>query len=93
MSPISTLSKVSLLSTMSTSDTDSYPGSLSSFSMADPPLASLEPLPLVPHVPNTNVGVGLSSGSLNLSRRKMLDLVNKLVSTGQVLPSHVFPII
>jgi hypothetical protein len=37
---------------------------------------------------NSNVGVGLSSALINLSRRKMLDLVNKLISTsGRRSPS------
>lgn len=82
-----------LLLIMTTTDTDTdsvYSFSMSSTSQS-PRLDSV-PVPL-PVPIETTVGVGLSSGSLNLSRRKMLDLVNKLNSTGQVLPPHVFPII
>jgi len=81
---------------MSIPGTDIDTDSVLSFSMSstsessrvDSPGPVSFPVPIEP-----NVGVGLSSGSLNLSRRKMLDLINKLTSTGQVLPSHVFPII
>ena len=77
---------------MSASEIDPYSMASESVSMASsiesPRIGSPDPLPL-----DTNVGVGLSSGSLNLSRRKMLDLVNKLASTGRVYPSHMIPII
>lgn len=74
---------------MTTSDTDM--SSMSSFSMQRTSEFTPVDTSLLPT--DSDVGVGLSGVALNVNRRKMLDLVNKLIMTGQVLPSQVFAIV